>query len=88
MASESVAGLANLVPALAVLAAEDFHDLRIKGGAIVAWGETDIDDRQSVLHIRRDIGVISTGRYHSIDTGKLSMAPYFASLCAERIANG
>jgi hypothetical protein len=88
MASESLAGLANLIPALAVLAAEDFHDLRIKGGTIVAWGETDIDDRQSVLHIRRDIGVISTGRYHSVDTGKLTMAPYFASLCAERIANG
>jgi len=37
------------------------------------------------LHHRSDIGIRSAGRYHSIDTGKYGMAPYFADLLADRI---
>jgi hypothetical protein len=37
------------------------------------------------LHQRHDIGVMSVGSYHSVDPGKLSMAPYFAEICADRI---
>ena len=37
------------------------------------------------LHRRHDIGVHSYGSYHSIDPGKLTMAPHFAAICANRI---
>lgn len=48
-------------------------------GVIVAWGESDIMDPHSGLHSRAQIGVNSSGNYFSIDTGKFTMAPYFAS---------
>jgi hypothetical protein len=48
-------------------------------GVIVAWGETDIDDRQSGLHRRSDIGVHAHDGYFSIDTGKLTSAPKHAA---------
>jgi len=38
----------------------------------------------SELHQRYEIGV-TTSRFHSIDPGKLTMAPYFAEGCAGRI---
>jgi FAD dependent oxidoreductase len=60
-------------------------DARVKGGTIVAWGETDIYDPKSELHRRCDIGITSDQRYHSIDPGKLTMIPYFAQACADRI---
>lgn len=60
-------------------------DARVKGGTIVAWGETDIYDPKSELHRRCDIGITSDRRYHSIDPGKLTMIPYFAEKCAYRI---
>jgi len=60
-------------------------DARVKGGIIVAWGETDIYDPKSELHRRCDIGITSDRRYHSIDPGKLTMIPYFAQQCAHRI---
>ena len=57
----------------------------MKGGVIVAWGETDIDDPGSELHERHRIGVRSDRGHHSVDPGKLTMAPYFALECAERV---
>jgi hypothetical protein len=60
-------------------------DVSVKGGVIVAWGETDIYDPRSELHKRYEIGVTSNRQFHSIDPGKLTMAPYFAELCADRI---
>ena len=55
------------------------------GGYIVAWGQTDVDDPRSGLHRRCDIGVHTTGRYHSIDTGKLTMAPLNAAMLGARV---
>ena len=52
---------------------------------IFAWGETDIDDPGSELHERHDIGTSSRDGYHSIDTGKLTMAPVFGRAAAERV---
>ena len=60
-------------------------DIAVKGGIIFAWGATDINDRESELHQRHEIGVHTHGRYHSINTGKLTMAPHFAEVCADRI---
>ena len=75
------------MPTLGVLDAENLPEAAVKGGAIVAWGKTDIYDPASELHRRFEIGVTTEGRYHSIDPGKLTMAPYFAAICAERIAS-
>jgi glycine/D-amino acid oxidase-like deaminating enzyme len=53
---------------------------------IFCWGQTDVDDPGSELHDRHDVGP-ATYRpgYHSIDTGKLTVAPLFAAQLAERI---
>ena len=82
----TIAAMSEVMPSLAALKGASLPDALVKGGVIVAWGETDIYDPASELHRRYDIGVTSAGRYHSIDPGKLTMAPYFAERCAERIA--
>jgi glycine/D-amino acid oxidase-like deaminating enzyme len=82
----TIAAMADIMPCLAALDGPSLPDALVKGGVIVAWGETDIYDPESELHRRYEIGVSSAGRYHSIDPGKLTMAPYFAERCADRIA--
>jgi glycine/D-amino acid oxidase-like deaminating enzyme len=82
---ETLAALAAIVPSLLNLDADNLPELTVKGGAIVAWGDTDIYDPASELHRRYEIGVTSYGAFHSVDPGKLTMAPYFAEACAERI---
>ncbi len=77
--------LAGILPALGSCDLDASHDVMVRGGPIVAWGETDIDDPGSELHRRFEIGVTSVGHYHSIDPGKLTMAPFFAAECARRI---
>lgn len=79
-------GLAEIVPSLRSLDASALPETVVKGGAIVAWGKTDIYDPASELHHRYEIGITSHGRYHSVDPGKLTLAPYFADRLAERIA--
>jgi hypothetical protein len=80
--------MARFVVSLRGLAVEDLVDVTVKGGVIVAWGKTDIYDPMSELHRRYEIGVTSNRQYHSVDPGKLTMAPYFAQLCADRIVDG
>lgn len=70
--------MSEFIPALRGLDPGAMPEAIVKGGAIVAVGETDIYDPQSELHNRYEIGITSSGRYHSIDPGKLTMAPYFA----------
>lgn len=77
--------MAKFVVSLRELDPEDLVDVTVKGGVIVAWGETDIYDPKSELHRRYEIGVTSNRQFHSVDPGKLTMAPYFAQLCADRI---
>jgi glycine/D-amino acid oxidase-like deaminating enzyme len=78
--------LSAIVPSLYNLDPENLPEVSVKGGAIVAWGKTDIYDPASELHRRFEIGVTTEGRFHSVDPGKLTMAPYFAEICAERIS--
>jgi glycine/D-amino acid oxidase-like deaminating enzyme len=78
--------LSAILPALRVCDFKGLTDVVVRGGPIVAWGETDIDDPGSELHRRFEIGVTSVGRYHTVDPGKLTMAPFFAHECATRIA--
>ena len=51
----------------------------VSAGVIFSWGQSDIDDPQSELHERWDVGIHATDGYFSIDTGKLTCAPLFAS---------
>lgn len=76
--------LAGIIPSVGAL---DLSQAKVdvEGGYIFAWGRTGIADPESELHHRSDIGIRSAGRYHSIDTGKYGMAPYFADLLADRI---
>ena len=77
--------LAGIVPAVELLAAEPADAYEVGAGVIFAWGETDIDDPESELHERHAIGPVSRGRYHTVDTGKLTMAPLFGKAVADRI---
>jgi hypothetical protein len=77
--------LSGIVTSLQTLNAESLPEAGVKGGAITAWGKTDIYDPASELHSRYAIGVTSKGCFHSIDPGKLTMAPHFAEICADRI---
>ena len=85
MFSAVTSGLSAVVPNVARLAAETDGPPRVKGGIIFAWGSSDIDDPTSVLHERAAIGPKRFGRYCSIDTGKLTMAPLFGKMAADSI---
>jgi hypothetical protein len=63
----------------------DVEVMQVDAGAIVAYGQTDIDDAASGLHVRTRVGVHSQGNYHSVDPGKLTTAPLFALEAAERV---
>lgn len=55
------------------------------GGVIYALGTTDVDDPASRLHDRHEVGIQSRGRYHSLDTGKFTLIPYWAPRLADAI---
>ncbi|MEA2572019.1 MAG: hypothetical protein QOI24_4020 [Acidobacteriota bacterium] len=55
------------------------------GGIIFAWGDTGVDDPESMLHERFEIGVHSYGNYHTVNTGKYTMTPWMGMKTAERI---
>lgn len=57
----------------------------VDAGIIVAHGTTDVDDKESRLHKRTNIGVTSYDGYHSVDTGKLTTAPMFALDTADHV---
>jgi hypothetical protein len=69
----ALAGLDCIFPGLA-----DFDIRQLDGGIIFSWGKTDINDLNSELHNRFEIGVNHVDGYYSIDTGKFTSAPYFA----------
>jgi glycine/D-amino acid oxidase-like deaminating enzyme len=60
--------------------------LLVDAGAIVAVGHSDVDDRNSGLHDRTRVGVVSHDGWHSVDPGKLTTAPRFALEAADRVA--
>jgi len=57
----------------------------IGGGYITAWGSTGIEDPQSRLHERYQVGITSHGPYHSVDTGKYTLAPLLAHETCARV---
>lgn len=80
--TKSFSAMGAIIPGLQSVRPQS---VSVRAGVIVAWGSTDIDDHASELHRRYEIGVHSYGSYHSIDPGKLTMAPHFAEICADRI---
>lgn len=82
-------GLATVMPSIAALRpAVERHGV-VRGGLIYAHGSTDLSDNETELHQRHSVGVTSVGPYSSVNTGKLTTAPYFArkvadSLCGSR----
>jgi hypothetical protein len=80
----TLTALGVIVPTIGALGVS-FDDTQVEGGLIFNWGRTDISDPESEMHQRFDIGTQSTGNYHSIDTGKYCMAPYFALRLGERM---
>lgn len=80
IASEIQTGIADWCPGMA-----QFEPVQVDAGAIVAVGQSDVDDAGSGLHDRSRIGVTSHGRYHSVDPGKLTTAPLFAIEAADRV---
>ncbi len=77
--------LTALVPAVTRLPAERVADSEVLGGIIYALGTREVNDPQSGLHERYEVGPRSFGRYHTIDTGKYTVAPLFARRMADRL---
>jgi hypothetical protein len=70
-----VQGLTAVVPDLARVT---LSKAEVKGGWMVGWGATDIDDPRSELHRPFTVGVHRHGPYVSVDTSKLTLVPLFA----------
>lgn len=83
-----LAGLSRIAPAVAALPAAASHRARVHGGIIYAAGDTDVDKRDSGLHDRSNVGPLSRGRYHSVNTGKWTLAPMFAERLAAQLMSG
>jgi len=58
---------------------------RVRAGPILAAGSTDIYDLESQLHRRTTIGINARGRIATINPGKLTTAPRWASEAARWI---
>ncbi|MFG1402343.1 FAD-dependent oxidoreductase [Xanthobacter sediminis] len=83
IATESLQGLAKLIPGVASIALDEVPN--VHGGWIFAWGGSDITDRRSELHQRHDVGAFVDSGYISVNTGKYCMAPLNALRLARRI---
>jgi hypothetical protein len=75
-------GLATVVPEVTRIA---LREPAVKGGWIYALGKTDIGDPDSELHRRTGAGITRHGRYLTVDTGKLTLAPLFAERVVEML---
>ena len=82
---ESFRALQAIVRAMGEVPCSAIEDAEPCQGIITARASTDIDDPGSELHRRYDVGVFTRGGYHSVDPGKFTLAPYFATVCADRI---
>jgi hypothetical protein len=69
--------LRRITPALGGITVET-----VDAGIITAWGATDVDDPDSTLHQRHEVGPLAREGWISLDTGKLTTAPLFAKHAA------
>jgi glycine/D-amino acid oxidase-like deaminating enzyme len=82
--SQIIDGLAAVAPSVASFQGT-IADATVGGGIIYAQGSTDVSDPRSGFHERYDVGPRSFGGYHTVDTGKMTLAPLFALDVADRI---
>ncbi len=87
MFEKSYEALAAICPALDMIDRNKIRDVEVRGGVIAARGATDIDDMNSELHERFNIGTISVDGYHSIDIGKYTTVPLLAIEVCDRICD-
>lgn len=81
-----VEGLGALFPPLlGLLEDPSLETAEVSGGVIYAQGGSDVNDAASALHSRHAIGRRSLGRWHSVDPGKWTTCPLFATELAEHI---
>ena len=85
IAQNTLQNLAPVVPGVEKFNAQYLAVPDVRGGVIYALGDTDVEDPKSGFHQRSEIGVRSSGNYHSVDTGKYTTAPLFALEAADRI---
>ena len=81
--AKSLDALGGIAPALRSLGEVERRETI--GGVIFAWGASGIDDPASELHTRYDIGVLSRGHWHSVNTGRYCTAPLFALEACDRM---
>lgn len=77
LARDGIESLSRYVPGVMALM-ESSGPFEVGGGVIFAWGQSDIDDPNSMLHQRWQIGPQRQGPWVTIDTGKYTTAPLFA----------
>ena len=82
---ETIDALARICPAVRNIETIASRDVVVNGGSIFAMGQTDIDDPESQLHERLDIGLDGRGAYFSVDTSKFTLAPAMAVETADRV---
>jgi len=82
----TITALEQIVPAVGRLREAESVDAR--GAVIFSWGDQDIHVEETDLHHRHDIGPLSAGNYHTVNTGKFTTAPLFAAEVGWRIAGG
>ncbi len=75
--ADTLSALDRIVPGLGAITIDV-----VDAGVITAWGATDVDDPDSGLHQRHDVGAWANDGWISVDTGKLTMAPMFAEQAA------
>ncbi|MGR3635312.1 MAG: FAD-dependent oxidoreductase [Shimia sp.] len=65
-----------------------FHaasDIRVEGGWVYAQGRGRLDQASASIHRRDKYGIVKSGDYISVDTGKYSVAPFMAQKIAAMI---
>ena len=77
IAGEILERLSGIVPSVAALSA-CIEEMRLEGGWVCAAGQGSLADPGSTLHRRDRIGIVRSGSYISVDTGKYSIAPWLA----------
>ena len=85
MARNIADGLTTVLPSIAAILPAVESRGSVRGGLIYAHGNTDLSDSDTELHQRHSIGITSVGPYSSVNTGKLTTAPYFARHVADRL---
>ncbi len=82
---DNIRQMANYIPSMNELI-RFANKSKLGGGVILARGCSGIDNPHSQLHQRLPIGPVAYDSYVTVDTGKYTMAPLFATQTADVVA--